>query len=939
MAATRALLERGEELGAIGQLIEAAAGQRGGVLSIEGEAGVGKTALLDAAAEIALERGAKILRARGGEHERDFPYGVVRQLLEAELTEAGSREQLFVGAAAKAEPVFEADPALGSGVDSFAAQHGIYWLVSDLAAAAPPLVLLVDDAQWADEPSLRALLYMARRLDELPVALLLTIRSGEPDAPVALTDELRAIDGSVAIDPAPLSAVAATELIASGLGQDPGERFVEACRRAGAGNPFLTVELVRGLRAEGLAPIDENSARVDGFAAEGVTRTIQARLARLGTVEVEVARAIAVLEPNATLERVAALAGVATRVAAEAAARLIEAGLVGDGQELSFVHPLVRNAVYSEMRGPRQALLHAEAAKLLRDAGAEPDSVAAHLLLTPPAGDPDVVDALRRAAAAALARGAPAGAARYLRRAQSEDGDHLEALEIRRETGLALLLADDPDGIEELLAVRRESDDPILRAEVASKLTESFGIRGRHREVGPLLRESIAEVGDSDAELAMRLRSELVKIAYTGGSFGDPAPLLAEMEAVGGETQVERLLLSVGSYLVILGLGPVAAAVSAASTSVGDSRTVIEDSEVGMPGTPALAALILTGDADLALVRLAEMEAVLSRRASRVGAGLTALIGALCHYARGDLAEAEADAQLALELSAGTKTEVMLALSLTMLVKVQAERRGAEEEGAALSAHGLERGGVDGYPGAALRVSRGELLLAKGRLAEAREDFVEAAERVEWLAYPNPEILGWRTGLARVELAEGNGEEALRLGDEALALAREAGGERAIGIALRHRGAIAGGEEGAADLREAADLLERTSAPLQRAHALVDLGAALRRANRRKDAREPLAEGLDLAHRCGAAALEARARVELEATGARPRSAVLTGVESLTPSELRVARLAAGGRTNREIAQGLFVTAKTVETHLRHVYQKLDVERAGLAALVNPGED
>jgi DNA-binding CsgD family transcriptional regulator len=162
----------------------------------------------------------------------------------------------------------------------------------------------------------------------------------------------------------------------------------------------------------------------------------------------------------------------------------------------------------------------------------------------------------------------------------------------------------------------------------------------------------------------------------------------------------------------------------------------------------------------------------------------------------------------------------------------------------------------------------------------------------------------------------------------------EAGGRRGIGIALRVRGKVLGDLE---VLGAAVETLAATRARLQHAIALVELGAALRRANRRSDAREPLREGLELAHRCGAAPLEDRARTELEATGARPRSAVRSGVDALTPSELRAARMAADGMTNREIAQALFVTAKTVETHLRHAYQKLGIEgRGGLAEVLAP---
>jgi DNA-binding CsgD family transcriptional regulator len=208
----------------------------------------------------------------------------------------------------------------------------------------------------------------------------------------------------------------------------------------------------------------------------------------------------------------------------------------------------------------------------------------------------------------------------------------------------------------------------------------------------------------------------------------------------------------------------------------------------------------------------------------------------------------------------------------------------------------------------------------------ARHDFIAAGERVSWLPYANPEVLGWRVGLALCEDALGNEEEARRLAAEAVRLSRKSGGRRGLGLALRVQGAVTRCEGGIELLREAANVLGATRARLQHAQALVELGAALRRANRRREGRKPLREGLDLAHRCGATALEERARTELT-TGARPRKAVLSGVESLTPSELRVARMAAEGMTNREIAQSLFVTAKTVETHLSHVYQKLDVAR------------
>jgi DNA-binding CsgD family transcriptional regulator len=170
------------------------------------------------------------------------------------------------------------------------------------------------------------------------------------------------------------------------------------------------------------------------------------------------------------------------------------------------------------------------------------------------------------------------------------------------------------------------------------------------------------------------------------------------------------------------------------------------------------------------------------------------------------------------------------------------------------------------------------------------------------------------------------GERAGALAEAELADVRVLGTPRAIGVALRASGLARGGPAGAALLRESVTVLRESPAALERAHALAALGGMLRRAGHRRDAREPLAEALEIAARCGARPLAARARVELVATGARPRRAWRTGVEALTPQELRVARLAAAGRTNREIAVELYVTLKTVEGHLARAYAKLGID-------------
>jgi DNA-binding CsgD family transcriptional regulator len=179
--------------------------------------------------------------------------------------------------------------------------------------------------------------------------------------------------------------------------------------------------------------------------------------------------------------------------------------------------------------------------------------------------------------------------------------------------------------------------------------------------------------------------------------------------------------------------------------------------------------------------------------------------------------------------------------------------------------------------------------------------------------------------MALALLSAGEPEDAQKLAQEELELARAFGAPRTLGMALRAAGIVTGGQGGRDLLDEAVSVLEYSPAALEHARALADFGAALRRANRRSEAREPLRRALDLATRCGADLLAARAWEELAATGARPRKAHLTGVEALTASERRIADMAAKGMSNPEIAQALFLTRRTVETHLTHVYQKLEI--------------
>jgi DNA-binding CsgD family transcriptional regulator len=238
--------------------------------------------------------------------------------------------------------------------------------------------------------------------------------------------------------------------------------------------------------------------------------------------------------------------------------------------------------------------------------------------------------------------------------------------------------------------------------------------------------------------------------------------------------------------------------------------------------------------------------------------------------------------------------------------------------------------------------ARGRLRLAQSRPAEALADFQICGEMFSpdlWeTEMRDVGYLHARTGAAQALLRLGEREAAREMAQAELADVRVFGAPRALGIALRVAGLAHGGEGGLGLLHESVATLRNSPALLELAHSLTELGAALRRAGRRTAAREQLAEALELAVRCGARRLAGRAREELKATGARPRRAWRTGVEALTPSELRIVRLAAEARTNREIAHELYVTLKTVEGHLSRAYSKLGIERRDQLAEALEGE-
>jgi DNA-binding CsgD family transcriptional regulator len=938
------LLERGSEIAAVDAALASARAGSGAVLVVEGPAGIGKTAIVEEARGLAERVGASVRVARGGSLEREIAHGVARQLLEPPLRAAAPelKAALMAGAASLAAPVvFHGSEAGASLPDGPATDlrapvvHGLYWLTANLAAIAP-LLLAVDDAQWCDAASLRFLNYLARRLDGLPVVVLLTIRTGEPAVEQEALSELTMAASARVLRPAPLSERAIDELVRASLDGEPEKEFVTVCRQATGGIPYLLKELFAALSSRGVHPSAAAAASVTRVTSETVAHATVLRLSRLAAASTPVAQCVAILGRRADLRHVAGLSGLDDGAVLLGHDALVGANILRPGRPMEFVHPIVRASIYDAMPAGQRAVAHTTVARILLSEGADPEEIAGHVLLVEPGRTADFLDPLRAAAESALRRGAPESAAAYLRRALPEATTPGTRARVLFELGCAETLTRDPSAVARLEEAHRVAAEPELRAAVVAQLAPALGFLGRLHATGRMIRAAIDELGDEHVALAAELeagwatvaafdpalvdnfdqrRASLVALAARAGIAGRPLSLvLAGITAYRGD-HLEAVM-----PLVDRGLD--------------GGRVVAEAGSQSWTLAIGGQALVLVDELEAARRLSHLMLEDAQRRGSAFGFEAASALRAFVHNQSGDLAAGEADLRVALGTSAEQGIVVRTVGTLYQCIDILVERARLDDVAAMVETFTLEPELRESAHGAMLLETRGWIRLADGRLDAAIDDLRSSGRLMEAVRWRNPVDSQWRSALA-LALPPGNRSEAAGLVADELALARATGLPRPVGAALRASGLIEGGGRGLDLLRESVDVLERSPARLESARSQVELGAALRRANQRSAAREPLRAGLDLALRCGADRLAARAEDELRATGAKPRRRALSGLDALTPNERRVARHAASGMSNREIAQALFVTTKTVETQLSTAYAKLGIRgRDELAARI-----
>ncbi len=934
-----ALLERGGELARVDQLLAASPGGGGACLVIEGRSGIGKTVLLSEVKARAQRAGMSVHSARGTQLDGEFAFGVVRQLFEPSIRgfREPERSRLFEGAASLAAPVlgFPGPQPTGS---LFAAFHGLYWLAADLAARAP-LLLALDDAHWADEPSLRWLAYLLNRLEGMPIVVVLSTRPVRSGGPAEAVAGITADPGVDLLQLGPLGADSVTRMLRRALGTQPEPAFTGACLRTTGGNPLALREVIRDLAARGVQPTATAAAALEQQAPQTITRRVLAQLIRLGEPASRFCRALAVLGDGTEQHLVATLADLDEGVLPGLTDDLAAADLLAPERPLRFAHPLLRAAVYDDIAPGARAHLHARAADLLAAQGADAEAVAAHLLQCEPVGAPAAVEHLRVAAQSALRRGVPAVATGYLRRALVAAAEVQVRVAVLAELGRAELLTRDPAAVEHLQRAAALCPDPVARALIRCDLADAVFHAGDEPLSHGLRLTALAELGDREPEVSARLEILITATALQHPRVVPdhllPGYLLRLRTLARGEGPASRAA-RVALAFALSFIDPASHEIRSLVTAGLDGGVFLaEETSDSWFAQQAAEALIFIDDLEGAIAWAEDMLAEAATRGSVVGFVTGSVLRAIAELRAGLLAEAEADLRAA-DLVARQQGPVTLPYLTAFLAETLWERGDLAAAERLIEGTPLTAGHIGGPAEASLLEVRGRVRCACGRIGAGVADLRACGEMADALRVVNPIALQWRSPLA-IALASTAPDEACRLARADLEMARRAGLPRAIGVALRSVAALESDVNAVDLLAEAVEVLRPTPAALEFARALLDQGAALRRLGHLTAAREPLRQALEIATRCGAVPLAQRAREEALLAGARPRRARIRGVDALTPAELRVVRLAAEGRTNRQIAQALFVTAKTVADHLGNAYGKLDVaSRSDLASALAP---
>jgi len=895
------LLGRKRECEVLERLLDAARGGHGGVLVVHGEPGVGKTALLEYAVEAAQEF--RVARTAGVEGEMELAYAALQQLCSPilELTERLPQPQRDALAVAFGH-------SAGPAPNPFLVGLAALGLLSE-AAEERPLLCVVDDAQWLDRASARALAFVARRLLAEQIALVFGARQ--------LGD---ALAGFPELHVGPLGHRDAHALLESALPARLDAQVLERIVVETHGNPLALLELPRGLTPTqlaggfGLPAALPLSARIE----ESFTR----RLARL-PVDARRLLLVAAADPVGDLAlvwRAAQRLGIP-----ESAAQTVESdGLVAFGAGVVFRHPLVRSAVYRAVGADERSEVHRALAEAT-DPAIDPDRRAWHRAQATAMPDEEVATELERSAARAQARGGFAAAAAFLERSS------VLTLDPSRRAGRALAAAQatqQAGALDEALTLAASADagplDEFQQAQVDVLRARISFAADRGSEAPRLLLTAAKRLEPLDTRLARELYLDALTAALFAGRLGgagDARHIATAACAAPPSAPPPR-----AADLLLDGLAVLISDGHAAGTPIlRNALRAFHSDEIGTE--EGLRWLWLAGRAAGFIWDYEAWDSLTMRqiRAARdVGAlahlplALSTRVGV--HIFGGELEAAASLVQEADTLAEATDGRIVPPYGALAL----AAFRGREDEVTRLVRTSTQ-GFIARGEGMGLTVSQWVTAALYNGLARYEDAFAAAAQ-----AAAEPHEL-WFSTFAAVELIEaasrsGRSEPAAQALELLSESTHASGTPWALGVAARSRALLHRAEAAEALYHEAIDRLQPTRLRVDLARAHLLYGEWLRRQRRRLDARKELRVAHELFSDFGMEAFAERARVELQATGERARKRTVHTLDQLTPQEAQVSRLAAQGHTNREIAAQLFISPSTVEYHLRKAFRKLDVK-------------
>jgi len=896
---TGLLLERDGEMRRMSGVLQLTGDGTGGVVVLAGPLGNGKTALLRALSRHPATASFSVLYASATLMEQGHPYGVIRQLLEPALAD-----------------VWDGPP------DEVA--QGLLGFLRNLSRTRP-LLLLVDDLQWADHQSAVVLEALARRVRHLGAVMVVTVREGDPlaDDPVVASILTAA---TLRLCPEPLSPSGAAKLLRARLGRACDQSFTLACHAATGGNPLLLTALALAWAVDGRPPVAANADLVRTLRPSLARERLVACMRVLPEPVRRLLTAAAVLGESAEPDVVRALAGLDESSHAEVVRGLGRLGLFSGND---FAYPVAREAADDLTTAAERDELHLRVVRLLHDLGKPAESVARQLLAVSVPQGAWAVEALRDAAHVALRRGAPETAVAYLRRALLDTSAGGED----RATVL-VDLANAERLLDVRAAVRTVSyavglfPGPRQRAAALLRLTPA--VMGDAPElVVSVLREVVEEFGPVarldgvDRDLALRLEARLRFVGRTENSqLARSCARLEELQAERHETAAARELLS-----VLVNASTLAAVrVPARQVAALAERLLAREpaSSAHSAGTaPLLVTALAAADAAGAVEGWLDRALDTARqRGDVVEQAMIRTEQSLVHLVNGRVTDAALVAADAFGLGAwnwgsvGTFTSVVFGAVALQL----GDPALVDQVLAAVAAEP-----ADPCLAAVIGLLRAQTEILGGRFEAAAVILTDCGARLDRAGWRNPVLFPWRSSLALVQLKLGNTGDAIALAEEERLTAEEWGAPSGVGRALRVLGQVVGGERGRQLTERAVEVLRSSAHRLELVHAL------------RRQAE--LTDDPAVWRSCLVVADEIGARqIAQEASTALVVGTPVPVGGKLTRSEQKVAMLAASGRSNPEIAELLAVSSRAVEKHLTNTYRKLGLRgRSELASALQSG--